>query len=151
MATPKVHHSAICVRDVEESLRFYRDGLGLTVTMDEEFDGDWPGLFGAEGTRLRSVFLGDPDVTDAGFVELVSFTGGMAAGAPLANGPTMGFFLLSLYVEVGATLERLAKLGLGGAPRRIAVAGAGGGNGVVMATVRDPDGVQVELIGLVGA
>jgi catechol 2,3-dioxygenase-like lactoylglutathione lyase family enzyme len=43
-----------------------------------------------------------------------------------------------------ATLERLATLGLGGSPRRIEQPGPGGT--VAMATVRDPDGVLVELI-----
>jgi catechol 2,3-dioxygenase-like lactoylglutathione lyase family enzyme len=52
MATPKVHHSAICVRDVDESLRFYRDGLRLTVTMDEEFDGD------PDGVQVELIGLG---------------------------------------------------------------------------------------------
>jgi glyoxylase I family protein len=37
-----IHHSAICVRDVEASLRFWRDGLGFEVLMDERFTGDWP-------------------------------------------------------------------------------------------------------------
>ena len=143
--TAKVHHSAICVRDVDESLRFYRDGLGLTVTMDEEFDGDWPALFGASGSRLRSVFLGDPAVADAGFVELVSFVDGMDPGSAPVTAPATGFFLLSFYVDVDATLERLGALGLGGQARRIA---AGPGDAVTMATVRDPDGVLVELIGL---
>ena len=55
MATPKVHHSAICVRDVDESLRFYRDGLGLTVTMDEEFDGD------PDGVQVELIGLGARD------------------------------------------------------------------------------------------
>ena len=150
MATrPKVHHSAICVDDVDASLRFYRDGLGLTVTMDGEFDGDWPALFGARGSRLRSVFLGDPDLADAGFVELVSFVDGVADGTPEAAGPAPGFFLLSFYVDVAATLERLAALGLGGEPRRVSM--PGGDKPVVMATVRDPDGVLVELIGLGGS
>jgi catechol 2,3-dioxygenase-like lactoylglutathione lyase family enzyme len=61
-------------------------------------------------------------------------------------GPAPGFFLLSLYLDVEAALERLAALGLGGPPRRITVAGPGGAV-VPMATVRDPDGVLVELIG----
>ncbi len=140
----KVHHSAICARDIDASLRFYRDGLGLEVTMDEEFDGDWPTLFGASGTRLRSVFLGDPAVADAGFVELVSFAD-LGAGSGASGAPATGFFLLSFYVDVDATLRRLAALGLGGEPRRIA---AGPGDAVTMATVHDPDGVLVELIGL---
>lgn len=55
----KVHHSAIVTRDVEASLVFWRDGLGLDVLMDETFDGPWPELFGWGSTTLRSVFLGD--------------------------------------------------------------------------------------------
>ena len=61
--------------------------------------------------------------------------------------PAPGFFLLSCYVDVDAVLARLADLGLGGAPRRITVP-APGDQDVKMATVVDPDGVLVELIGL---
>ena len=61
--------------------------------------------------------------------------------------PTEGFFLLSFYVgDVDEVLERLATLGLGGDVRRIELP-ATDGAGVGMATVRDPDGVLVELIG----
>jgi catechol 2,3-dioxygenase-like lactoylglutathione lyase family enzyme len=67
----RVHHSAIVVRDVEASLRFWRDGIGLDVTMDMHFDGDWSTLFGAPANRLRSIFLGDLARTDAGIVELI--------------------------------------------------------------------------------
>jgi hypothetical protein len=42
--------------------------------------------------------------------------------------------------DVEAALERLAALGLGGRPRRIEV------SGIAMAVVRDPDGVEVELV-----
>lgn len=142
-----MHHSAICAEDFDESLRFYRDGLGLELMMDEEFDGDWPTLFDASSKRLRSVFLGDPANPDAGIVELVSFTDGMKPPAPVSNQPQIGFFLLSLYVgDTDAVLARLRKLGLGGEPRRIELP-APDGSSVVMATVRDPDGVLVELIG----
>jgi catechol 2,3-dioxygenase-like lactoylglutathione lyase family enzyme len=140
----RVHHSAVCVADVDASLRFYRDGLGLDVLMDHEFDGDWPTLFGAPGTRLRSVFLGDPAVSDAGIVELVCFDGATPPNEPDGRGPAPGFFLLSFFTDVAATLARLADLGLGGDPRRIEVPGPAGP--VAMATVRDPDGVLVELI-----
>lgn len=40
----KAHHTAICTTDLDESLRFWRDGLGFEVTMDMEFRGDWPSL-----------------------------------------------------------------------------------------------------------
>ena len=146
MPPTKVHHTAICARDVDESLRFYRDGLGCGVLMDQVFEGDWPALFGARGTKLRSVFLGDPGVPDAGIVELVSFVDGMAAAPASATEPALGFLLVSVYVDVDATLQRLAELGLGGEPRRIPQPGPAGD--IAMATVRDPDGVLVELIGL---
>jgi catechol 2,3-dioxygenase-like lactoylglutathione lyase family enzyme len=142
----RVHHSAICARDFDASLRFYRDGLGLEVMMDSEFDGDWPALFGAKVSRLHSVFLGDLANPDAGVVELVSLDG-MPDGAGPADEPTTGFFLLSFYVgDVDSVLERLADLGLGGEATRIALPAPDGAS-VAMATVRDPDGVLVELIG----
>jgi len=41
-----LHHAAICARDLDASLRFYRGGLGLEVMMDQSFPGDWSTLFG---------------------------------------------------------------------------------------------------------
>jgi catechol 2,3-dioxygenase-like lactoylglutathione lyase family enzyme len=143
----RVHHSAICAHDVEASLHFYRDGLGLDVLMDETFGGDWPALFDAGSSQLRSVFLGDPDATDGGIVELVAFEGGMAEPPTRPAEPAVGFFLLSFYVDdVDTVLGRLAHLGLGGPPRRIEQP-APVGRVVKMATVRDPDDVVIELIG----
>jgi glyoxylase I family protein len=140
----RVHHSAICVADVDESLRFYRDGLGLDVLMDHEFDGDWPTLFGTTASRLRSVFLGDRATGNAGIVELVAFLGDPARPQPRLDAPAAGFFLLSFFTDVEDTLGRLGDLGLGGPPRRIEVPGPD--RPVAMATVRDPDDVLVELI-----
>jgi glyoxylase I family protein len=144
---PVVHHSAICVRDVEASLRFWRDGLGFSVLMDERFAGDWPTLLRAPSSSLRSVFLGDPTAPAAGVVELVDLgevpdgPGAGAGDAADAGAPaTTGFLLLSVMTDLDTALGRLRELGLGGAPRRIEVAG------VAMAVVVDPDGVAVELI-----
>ena len=140
-----VHHSAICTADVELSLRFWRDGLGLTQLFDHHFTGDWPVLFGAKTDRLRSIFLGDPRTPDSGIVELVEFAG--AEQAPAVSGvPTHGFFLLSLQREVDTTLSALAALGFTDGVRRITVP-APAGKTVTMAVVTAPDGVLVELIG----
>jgi len=150
--TARVHHSAIVVRDIDASLRFWRDGVGFEVIMDMRFDGDWRTLFGAPENRLRSVFLGDPKRADGGIVELVQFEKGEAGthGAPAERpAPAPGFFLLSCYVDVDRVLDRLRALELGGEPRRIAVPGPAGP--VQMATVVDPDGVLVELIGVPSA
>jgi catechol 2,3-dioxygenase-like lactoylglutathione lyase family enzyme len=162
----RVHHSAIQVGDVEASLRFYRDGIGLDVLMDHVFEGDWPALFDAPSAVLRSIFLGDRAHPDVGIVELVVFDGpdpvavpadpvavpvadGSAPAGPAAapvSGP--GFFLLSFYVDVDEVLARLAALGFGPARRIEQPAPTGA---VTMACVYDPDGVRVELVGVPAA
>jgi catechol 2,3-dioxygenase-like lactoylglutathione lyase family enzyme len=141
-----VHHSAICVRDLGASLRFYRDGLGLQTLMDHSFDGDWPTLFDAPSSRLRSVFLGDATRSDVGIVELVAFDATPSADRKRSGPLTPGFFLLSFFVDVEETLARLDGLGLARDARRIEVPGPAGP--VPMATLRDPDGVLVELVGV---
>jgi catechol 2,3-dioxygenase-like lactoylglutathione lyase family enzyme len=137
---PKVHHSAICTTDLETSLRFWRDGLSFEVQLDHVFEGDWPTLFGVESKQLRSIFLGDPADQTGGIVELVEF-----ALPPVQRAPAqvfIGFFLVSVFTDVSAALDRLEHLGLGGVPSRTSL------SGVDMAVVWDPNGVRVELIGL---
>lgn len=142
-----VHHSAIITGDVELALKFWRDGLGLTVFADHEFRGDWPGLFGADSDLLRSVFLGDPERPEGGIVELVQFGDG-ATGQPTDphRPPARGFFLLSLNRDVQPTLAALAGLGFTEGVRQISMP-APAGKSVAMAVITAPDGVLVELIG----
>ena len=135
MTTHRIHHAAIVVKDVEASLRFWRDGLGFELIMDETFEGDWRTLFGIDATKVRSVMVGDPTRAGSGIVEFVQFVG--------ADVPA-GFELLSLFV--GDVDEALAKLGDDAKElRRIEVQSPQGP--VPMVTVRDPDGVLVEIIG----
>ena len=136
---PVIHHTAICVSDVELSLRFWRDGLGFQVLMDSPFEGDWPTLLRAPSRTLRAVFLGDPAHPEAGIVELVDL--GDVPGPAEGDSPaSAGLLLVSVMTDLDAALERLAALDLGGDPRRIAV------SGVAMAVVADPDGTMVELV-----
>ena len=139
-----IHHAVVLVRDLDASLRFYRDGLGLDLLQDRQVEGDWPGLFDAPSRRLRAVFLGDSRVPDdhAGVLELNVLDGEVPAGPP-PGPPRTGFFLLSFFVDVEAALSRLAALGLGGSPRRADQPGPNGP--IAIATVRDPDGLVVLL------
>jgi catechol 2,3-dioxygenase-like lactoylglutathione lyase family enzyme len=140
-----IHHSAIATSDVGRSKRFWQDGLGLTELFDIEFEGDWPTLFGAKTDRLRSVFLADPEYPETGILELVVFDGAQEA-TPSPEAPRIGFFLLSLQRDVGATLSALADLGFAEGVRRISVP-APNHTSVEMAVITAPDGVLVELIG----
>jgi catechol 2,3-dioxygenase-like lactoylglutathione lyase family enzyme len=134
-----IHHSAVCVSDMDASLRFWRDGLGFEVLMDHRFEGDWPALFGAPSESLRAVFLGDPDTPGSGIVELLDL-GDVGPGRPPESPASNGLVLLSVFTDLAAVLHRLSVLGSGGVPRRIDV------SGVAMAVVSDPDGVLVELV-----
>jgi len=144
--TGGVHHSAIVTADVERSLRFWRDGIGLVEMLDHTFTGDWPTLFHASTDVLRSVFLGDPDHPDSGIVELVSFQGVDRPRSDPGRAPRPGFFLLSLQRDVETTLAALAQLGFADGVRRISMS-APRGTTVAMAVITAPDGVLVELIG----
>jgi hypothetical protein len=111
------------------------------VLFDREVEGDWPTLIDAPTRRMRVAFLGDPDVPDvfAGVLELAAYVGADAPAPQPPGRPGAGLFELSFFVDVEATLGRLAGLGLGGTPRRITQ------SGIAIATVRDPDGVWVLL------
>lgn len=135
----KVHHTALCPADLDASLRFYVEGLGFERLFDLPFDGDWPVLFGAPSSRLRSVFLGDPADTASGILELVVFDGDSAPAGPPERIPRAGFFLVSIFCALEDTLTKLAAIGVD-PEARIEV------RGVAMAVVRDPDGTRVELI-----
>lgn len=139
-----IHHSVVVVRDLDASLRFYRDGLGLDLLADRQVEGDWPALFDAPSRSLRAVFLGDPDVPDdhAGVLELNVYEGDVEAGPP-SSPQRSGFLMLSFFADVEATLDRLASLGLGGSPRRVTQQTPRGP--ITIATVRDPDGLLVLL------
>lgn len=140
-----VHHTAICTADADLARRFWCDGLGLAELFDYTFTGDWPELFGAKDTQLRSIFLGDPQTPDTGIVELVQLSGADPA-EPRPGAPRHGFFLLSLQRDVDVTLSELASLGFTDGVRQITMP-APGDKTVAMAVITGPDGVLVELIG----
>ena len=144
-----IHHTAIITADIDLSLRFWRDGLGLAQFLDSTFRGDWPTLFGADTDVLKSIFLGDPDHPESGIVELVQFAGGQNRPEHPRRDekpPAGGFFLVSMERDVDTTLPALEALGFSDGVRRISVP-APGGKRVEMAVINAPDGVLVELIG----
>jgi len=139
---PQVHHTGICPADMDASLRFYVEGVGLEVLFDIVLKADLSPLLGVTTSKPRTIFLGSKAAPDAGILELLDLgSGDVADERPLSGLPARGLFLVSFNVPVVPALARLAALGLGGPPRRMSTPGGG-----VAATVVDPDGVMVELL-----
>jgi catechol 2,3-dioxygenase-like lactoylglutathione lyase family enzyme len=136
-----VDHTGLCPSNIEDSLRFYRDGLGLTVVADFAMDADLEPLLGRRTSHVRAVFLGSPDSPHGGTLELLDLDDAELRDEPRGSGtPHRGLFLLSFLVDVFEVLRRLEDLGLGGEPRTMKSPGG------ITATVVDPDGVTVELL-----
>lgn len=137
-----MHHVALTPADVDESIRFYRDGIGLKVLSDADIPGNWSGVFNARSDQLKSVYLGDPDRPESGVIELMVFQDGHDE-RPEKTAPAVGFFLISFIVDMDETLERLKALGFAqDAIRKSPMAPIP----TEMILVKDPDGVWVELI-----
>jgi glyoxylase I family protein len=134
-----LHHVVIFVADADRSLAFYRDGLGLSTLVDRAFEGPWPEMFGVTSSRLRAIMLGDAEHRERGQVELLT----MAEPVPEGPGPmpiATGLVMLSFMVDLAEVLPKLEAAG-GTGVRKATLR-----NGVDVATLRDPDGVLVELL-----
>lgn len=137
-----LRHVGIVVTDIDRSIAFYRDFLGLRVARDMEESGPFlDAILGLAGARVRTVKLaGD----DGGQVELLAFR------QPPAQVPSTGRSLTT----PGPTHLALTVTGLSALHRRMAAAGivfttepAVSADGTALVTFcRDPDGSFVELV-----
>lgn len=138
----RIHHVGITVADLDRSLVFYRDLLGMAV-LGRSDDEDVGAIVGLPGARVRAA---DLDAGNGQVVELLEY------GSPNedrdAHGPdTVGSCHLSLQVaDLRSALSRLADGGFrpAGQPARLTEGGVWQDCTVVY--LRDPDGVFVELI-----
>jgi catechol 2,3-dioxygenase-like lactoylglutathione lyase family enzyme len=134
------HHVALCVTDLDRSLRFWCEGLGFETTAVAPLGSEW-----ADAMEV----VGEVDATahfvakDGWTFELLHFRKPAPAGDASAHRNHVGFTHLSVYVDdIGATLQRL--VACGGTlleATRTTVASPDGT--VALAYVADPDGVRI--------
>ena len=150
MRTKGVSHIAVCVADLERSLHFYRDLLGLTVRMHTTQEmARRPGAESAEmyqrprqSRTVANVYFDDPDTTEP-FLVLTSHPGDEVGGEPIKL-DQIGISHISFGVEdVRAYAEELMAKG-------VALAGTlddfTDANGVMRTFfVYDPDGILVQF------
>lgn len=137
-------HGGITVRDMDTSLRFYAEGLGLEVHLDRILDAPYlREVLALDFDSIRAVYLRIPNET--GFVELLEYRGieRLSAEARLCD---FGAGHLCLYVDdVDAMHARLVSMGYHARSAGPVAITAGPNEGARSVYMPDPDGYPVEL------
>jgi catechol 2,3-dioxygenase-like lactoylglutathione lyase family enzyme len=143
-----VHHVTVAVSDLERSVRFYRDALGLRAVLEMSFDDEGHQIYlglpvGASG---RAVALRSGRAPACG-ITLVQFDPVPAQAIPPLTaqpGACMFAFELGAPAEVDGLYERLTAAGEDAIspPTWAEIGSFGRIRGV---TLRDPDGFLIEL------
>jgi catechol 2,3-dioxygenase-like lactoylglutathione lyase family enzyme len=147
MAVRAISHVAVGVRDMERSLRFWRDALGLFVKLDtvEEL----PGISGEDARKRRAAYLGWSDGPHESFVVLDQPLSLEPYGEPARLFQT-GVHHFSFWVDdIAAIAARVRAAGFEvlfdpAAGDTVAYGEAPGGR-VLSTFLRDPDGNYVQL------
>ncbi len=136
----------VVVSDIEKSAKFYTESLGMTEVKGFSVSGELGrkiGLIDNHPVDIRVFVPADTDSTTR--IKMMSFADapGKAADQSWIHS-TLGIRYLTIYVaSADATLERLAKTGV----KPIGETPVSLGKNQRLITVRDPDGVFIELIG----
>jgi catechol 2,3-dioxygenase-like lactoylglutathione lyase family enzyme len=141
----RIHHVGVTVRDMDASLRFYRDLLGLTVLDRGVAEGAWiSDIVGVDGAVIETA---DLDAGGGQIIELLAYRVGEEPVAVAANAPG-GMHVAVTVASVAETLERIAAAGGSLLSRRPVTLTSPGSawDGLTVAYTRDPDGAIVELI-----
>jgi lactoylglutathione lyase len=141
----RIHHAGITVANLERSLRFYRDLLGLEVLVEMERDTpDIGQVVGYPGARIRIAFLGIPG--DGARIELLEYVHPRGEPkSPETNEPPAGHVCFRV-ADIRALHARLVAAGVhirSDGPVEIT---QGVNTGTLALYTRDPDGYTVELL-----
>jgi catechol 2,3-dioxygenase-like lactoylglutathione lyase family enzyme len=141
MSVRAVRHAGIVVTDMERSLGFYRDELGLSVTSDQVESGEFiDAILSLPGTSVRTVKLSAPDGPT--LVELLEFSDGSRVETP-GDLRRVGATHAALTVD---DLEGLfERLRAGGTPFLSEPRMSADGRARVCFCT-DPDGTPLELV-----
>ena len=136
-------HAGVTVRDMDVSLRFYRDALGLEQRFDVELDADYlRTVLALQFESIRAVLL---DIPGGGCIELLEYRG--IERMPAAARPSdYGGGHLCLYVEdIQVITDALLAAGGRSRPDGVVRITSGPNLGATSIYIHDPDGYAVEL------
>jgi lactoylglutathione lyase len=136
-------HGGITVSDMDASLHFYRDGMGLEQEFDRILDAPYLNtVLGLDQDSIRAVYLRIPG---GGFVELLEYRGIerlSAASRPCDYGAG---HLCLVVDDVESMHARLVSLGYRARSEHVVDITAGPNAGARSCYMADPDGYWVEL------
>ena len=136
-------HGGITVKDMEASLKFYRDGLQLEVEFDVINSADYlRTVVAMPFSEIRIVYLRIPN---SGFVELLEYRG-VERHSASARPADFGGGHLCLYVDdIEAISARMQKFGYSSRSDKPVDIVAGPNIGAKVIYMIDPDGYFIEL------
>lgn len=136
-------HGGITVKDMETSLKFYRDGLGLEVEFDVINSADYlRTVVAVPFSEMRIVYLRIPN---SGFVELLEYRG-LERHSASSRPCDYGAGHLCFYVDdIDALVSRMHSLGYSSRSATAIDIVAGPNIGAKVVYLVDPDGYFVEL------
>jgi len=140
-------HFNIVVRDMERSIAFYRDVLGLTQTFQATLEGNWiETVTGLAGTRARCVFLQLPGVdVRLELLEYIHPEGAVFEKNSVPNTVGLRHFAFEVN-DMEAWCERLEAAKVEFVSSFITVPFAVGNRGTKrLCYFHDPDGVLLEI------
>ena len=137
-----VHHTSITASDMEKSLRFYRDLLGMHLVKDVSVSGpDYDEVIGTEGIKIRVVYL----ELDHARIELTEYSShqGKAVARDLRPFDHAIVHIALETDDIEQSYRELSSKGVSfiSPPRWLR-----GGKGNAVAFFRDPDGISLELL-----
>ena len=140
-----IRHTGIVVSNMETSLPFYRDLLGLTVWWDQVEDGPMvEAVTGVPGARIHTVKLKAPDGVS---IELLQYLNTPTPVPPPAAANTVGCNHVALQVK---DLDELYRRAAGGGTRFHCAPVVAPGGKAKVTYCRDPEGVVLELVEILG-
>jgi len=141
----RVHHTSFTVSNMDRSLAFYRDLLGMNVVNEQGGKLDYLAeMTDIPGVDLRIVFL-RPTENSEHLLELIEYRSGAGAPADVRSCNPGAGHLCFVVEDLFSEYERLRAAGVRfrSPPVRIAAGPRAGGYAVYML---DPDGVTLELL-----
>ena len=141
MSVSKIRHAGIVVSDIENSLPFYRDLLGLQPWWDEIEEGPFvEAVTGVPGARIHTVKLKAPDGVS---IELLQYLNTPKPVPNLTHSNDVGCNHVAMQVgDLDALYEKAVAAGIRfNTPPVLAAGGK-----AKVTYCRDPEGVLLELV-----